>query len=395
MTLKFNKKNISLISLSIASIVSDWMNQYSKFSPNEIKKRIKSYSNLKNIIRVILGFFYKYKFGEVRELYIFEGVRYKEYMSALNPNSIIIIGSHVEKKFAIENNYGFIWSFPITSAVEIMITMGWKFFLDHQISNWISDLNKFNKINFILYEDTQPVGVYLNKISEILEPNTKCICIQHGFFVKNLGMRYDGSITKFNFVWDDTQINLISASKENTYIIGLPYYAIAKKNDHISVVFVGLGTAGDGSDCYEKSLKIYSNIKKNLSKLNINDVIYRPHPNEWADKILISKLKKMFGDLDQTDKVVRLNSSHSIFVGTVSSLLYEAGIAGHTVASLVLNTELITLFRKNIEFKEFEVNYFIEWVVSNKEKLISKSCFEEIDPFDPKDRFQRLISDLE
>ncbi len=55
------------------------------------------------------------------------------------------------------------------------------------------------------------------------------------------------------------------------------------------------------------------------------------------------------------DKVARLNYSHSIFFGTISSILYEAAIADHTVASLIINIELINLSRKYINFKSVKL----------------------------------------
>lgn len=304
------------------------------------------------------------------------------------------MGSHSERKFAIDNNFGFIWSFPVTSSIEIMITKGWGFFLRNQIKRWILKLNNFKNIKFILYEDTQPLGVYLNKISTILGSNAKCICIQHGFFPENLGIRYDGSMTKYNFVWDHTQINLIGKSSENTYVIGLPYHAVAKKSNHISVVLVGLGTAGDGNESYEKSLKIYKQIKESLNKLNILDIIYRPHPNEWGDKILIARLESIFGDLDRMSKIERLNCSRSIFIGTISSLLYEAGIAGHIVASLRIHCDLKTLFKTHFNFAELEVNNFISWVQSNKDFLLLMDDPKEVGFTTPEDKFLKLINNL-
>ena len=387
--------NLPSIANNIISTVEEWIFEYSKFAPNEIKKRYKSYYSLQHLFKATVGIFYNFNLGTSRSLFIFEGIRYINYMKAFNPTDVIIIGSHSEKKYAYENGYGFIWSFPITTSVEIMVSRRISIFLYIIIKKWFNKLLLFNNVKIFLYEDTQSLGVFFNKISTILDNRVTCICIQHGYFVGNLGMRYDGSITEVNFVWDNIQGKLIGGSPRKTFVIGLPYFAKAKRNDQITIIFVGSGTYDDGSNEYEISYDFFFKLKKFLNSINILNIVYRPHPNEWNNLDLINKLKNTFDNLDDTSKVERLNSKKSIFVGTVSSLLYEAGVAGHLIAQLNVNSKLLPLFKIDFKFTDFYFEKFAYWLESNKILLNDEKILDEIDLIDPLNIFTEAILNIE
>ena len=87
-----------------------------------------------------------------------------------------------------------------------------------------------------------------------------------------------------------------------------------------------------------------------------------PHPNEWVHIKLIEELNKRFTLLDDFDKVKRLNGSKAIFIGTISSFLYEAGVAGHLVAYLKIYEKATPRFHFDFACEPLNINSLIDWI---------------------------------
>lgn len=357
----FVNKKISDLAERISEDTSSWMRQYEKIARIEIQKRIKYEKTTKNIIRNILGLFIKPRLGVSENIYIFEGLRNIEYIKILRPEEVIIIGTKLEREYASTNGYRFCWSFPIESAVHFKRSKGWNYFINHQIKLWLKELAKYKKVIFFLYEDTQPLGIFLVHISRILKSTVTSVCIQHGYFFKQ-NFRCEGVLADVNLLWDIKQVELIGCNKFRSYQIGLPYQAKAKKNPNLLVILVGTGTNNEDLEKYERDLDALSKIKSKINQSNGLTILYRPHPNEWKNQSIIKIIRNKFNTLDELDKVQRLNGPNAIFIGTLSSLLYEAGVAGHIVAHLNQDSENEPTFKKHITFDIININDLLSFI---------------------------------
>jgi len=348
------KKKIQEISNKIAIDVASWLQQYGLVWPDETSFNKQREAGLRNIVRSLIGVFVKPQLGNCETIYFFEGLRNKAYMEVFDPESVVIIGSHIEKNYAKSYGYKFCWSFPIESAVHTKIYFDLDFLICRQVGIWIHKLCKHKRIIFFLYEDTRPLGTFFVHMAQALRHKATTVCIQHGYFVKSsYELRRDGLLSDINFVWDEDQIAAGDLNRSSAMVIGLPYVAVAKPTSKLKIILVG------GS---EKSLDTYLEIYDLLHSSLGLEVIYRPHPNEWPQELLDGKLKEMFPLLDNLNKVERLNGPRAIFIGTVSSLLYEAGVAGHIVACLKVGGRDTPLFQYNFEFNPSQVNDLAKWV---------------------------------
>ena len=360
------KKNFHEVANNISEDSKSWMQQFEYSAPAEIKRRRDDARTIKDLARTVFGLFVKPQFKNFETLYVFEGFRNKEYMSVFTPQSVLVIGSHQEKAFAEAHGYGFCWSFPMVSATHAKMYKDWDIPIVRQIKCWIKKLSLFKQVIFFLYEDTQPLGVFLVHLGRILKPKVTSICIQHGYFgITHFELRNDGQLSDINFVWDTVQAGLTGSDKNKTFEIGLPYAATAASTGEMIVILVGTGMSGDGNHDYEKSLDIFFQIYHDLSQSSNIKIFYRPHPNEWTNKELISKLHEKFSLLDELDKVERLNGPKAVFIGTISSLLYEAGLSGHLVAHLELCDTTTPVFNYDIKFGLTDIDNLVAWILKN------------------------------
>jgi hypothetical protein len=367
-----------------------WMSQWEVVAANYVLERKGNMKSLKVFSQVAFGLFIKPHFDQNKNVYIFQGLRNKEYMAIFEPNSVVIVGSHLEKEFAIKHGYGFCWAFPIQGAIYSKMIRNWDYPGIRQLNFWIKKLSKCNRVIFFLQEDTQPLGTFFVYLGKLLPSIVNSVCIQHGFFLKYYyPIRNDGEISDVNFVWKFSQSKLIKSNKLKTYEIGLPYHSIAKPMDMLNVVLVGTGMMGSGSDIYDRSINAYFKICKALINVPGIKILYRPHPNEVGNKNLIAYLSKLFFMVENQHKVQQLNGPQSIFVGVESSLLFEAGIACHFVAHLKLD-ESVPDFYYDFQFNENETKKLIDWIRCVADRKLSKKI--EIQSIGtPQERFKLAL----
>lgn len=358
---------ITLINRIKADCV-EWNTQYESSSFNEMKMRRDYSLGLVELIRCFLGIFIYPKFGKSDVVYVFEGLRNKYYMAAFDRSMVVVIGSHEERRFAKINGYGFIWSFPVDAAVRSKVYRDWDFFISRQILRWSNRLKK--NVIFFLYEDTQPLGTFLAHVSRCLPANTKSVCIQHGYFaeLKN-PLRYDGKISDINFVWDERQAQLMGLDRAKTFSIGLPYSASARHCNELPIVLVGVGTPYYDFNLYTAILNVFTEIAKIVRNDLGRSVIYRPHPTELIYPEIMGDLDKRFEEIDALGKVDRLNSARSIFIGNISSLLYEAKSAGHFVVFVDINDKARPVFEYDLKINPLNLTELIGWIKNTSIKL--------------------------
>lgn len=374
----------------ISEHCDSWLTQFAVVAPEKVMERRKLMRGTKCLIQAVLGIFIKPKLSEKKDIYIFQGLRNKEYMAVFDPASVLVVGSHVEKEYADAHGYGFCWSYPMRSAIHSKISRRLNFFAIRQINLWVKELSKFDRVIFFIYEDTQPLGVFFVYVGRLLPSIVTSVCIQHGFFLKYYyPIRIDGELSDINFVWGMSQSELISPNKLKIFEIGLPYFARAKPFNELHVILVGTGMEGSGTDIYERAINTYTKIHHALANISRIKTFYRPHPNEYNDEELIVKLNNIFSLVDDPNKLAQLDGPRAIFIGVESSLLFEAGIAGHFVVRLKLD-ESLPIFHLDFEFKENEASELIQWIRSiangKIEKPIKSTLFAS-----PHQRFKRAL----
>jgi len=368
-----------------------WMRQFECDAPAEMERRRKNAGGIKGIVRTVLSLFIKPRLGDDETIYIFEGLRNKEYMKVFSPASVMIVGSHLEKEYARFHGYKFRWSFPIVGATQSKMYRGWNFPIVQQIKYWIDALSKSKRVVFFLYEDTQPLGVFFVHLGRMLKSKVASVCIQHGIFYEmQYPIRPDGELSDINFVWDHDQVAVIRCNRSKAFEIGLPYVATATPTTELIAVLVGTGMPYFNSDYYENSLNVFSVIYEALIHVGLK-VFYRPHPNEWAHEHIISELREIFPLLDESDKVPRLNGPRAIFIGTISSLLYEAGVAGHFVAHLRIYDEVTSGVDCDFSFGPEDINDLVEWVTSIRASPCGETPRQDSGKFGPLERFVHAL----
>jgi hypothetical protein len=368
-----------------------WLSQYKFIAPKAVTNRRKYIHGARGLAQTIIGFFINPLLGKTENVYIFEGIRNKEYMAIFRADSVVIVGSHLEKAYAKAHGYGFCWSFPMVSATQSKMGRDWNYPAIRQLRLWLEILSKFKKATFFLYEDTQPLGVFFVHVSKLMQPNVSTVCIQHGYFTKtNYPIRLDGILSDINFVWDCRQAELIGSNPVATFEIGLPYFATAKQTNEINVVLVGTGMASYGTNVFQRCINTYVIIHTMLANRKGINIFYKPHPNEYNDEKTLDHLREKFNIVDNPDKQKLLNGPRSIFIGTESSLLYEAGIAGHLVAHWKFGADEIPVFDFDFEFEENEMSELLQWILNMKNKNLV--CNEDhITRIEPLERFKLAL----
>lgn len=379
----------------ISENCKNWLTQWAVVAPKNALERREFMRGFKCFSQTIIGIFVKPRLIKIKDIVIFQGIRNKEYMAAFSPDSVVIVGSHLEKAYAMVHGYGFSWSFPMQSAIHSNMSRGWNYPVIRQLILWTEKLLRFRRVIFFLQEDTQPLGVFFVYLGRLLHPKVITVCIQHGYFMQNSQCRLDGTLSDINFVYDKRQAELIGSNRNKTFEIGLPYVATAKQSNELNVVLVGTGMANIGNDIYEKSINTYTKIHNMLVNIAGVNIFYRPHPNEYNDEKLIAELTNSFSLVESRDKLEQLNGPRTIFIGTISTLLYEAGIAGHLVAHLKHSSDLTPVFDFDFSFEENEMSKLLQWILSIKNNNILEQESSIDNKLDPLQRFNLALREAE
>ena len=288
--------------------------------------------------------------------YIFQGTRNLHYIPSDSTKRIAIIGSWSERKLAKKFGYGFIWSFPIKSSLFCYRKLKIAFFLDAQYHAWLSAFSKDSITLILIYEDNLPIGAFLSHITRSFGDPSVCktICIQHGYFCHlSVDAPLQGSFTDYNLLWDLGQVDLVGCDPMKSFEIGPPVLKQCLSTEITRVVLVGSGSNSTGNDDYARLINFFVSVLERLPDDVRKNVSYRPHPNEMLDPQLPPRLKNFFGDLDLRPKEHLLAAPVAIFIGSISSLLYEAHFCGHTIISIdgISSFESIA-FEPDFRFKQ-------------------------------------------
>jgi hypothetical protein len=380
------RKNFKKVANDIAIDSLSWNQQFEVFAPDEIKKRRMSIYSIKNIIKMILSIIQRPKINSISELYIFQGIRYKDYIKVFNPETVVVVGSYEEKNYAESHGLKFCWSYPIENSIKYKVYTDFNVPLINQIKFWFYTLSKSRKIIFFLNEDTQPLGLFFVHLGRMMKSKATSVCIQHGIFYNMKSeIRVDGALSDANFVWEYSQAEVIKCNRASVFEIGLPYLAEAKLTDKLSIILVGTGNTNIES--YNNIINIYENLLNELRIHTDIKIFYRPHPNEYFDQNIINKIYKIFPNIDKSNKITLLNGPRAIFIGTISSILYEAFDSGHLVARLKIKDEITCNVLCDFSFEYDEVYNLIKWIYSVQEDNLLKKSSLKKEKLNPVDRF--------
>ena len=379
------RNNFSLVLKKIRDDCIEWNEDGKNFYHQEILLRDEQAHSLKEKIRYIISFFMFPIFKNKKKIYFFQGLRHAYYFQYFDKSSIFIIGSKEEKEFAVKNGFGFVSSLPIISSVKSYVYRDSEILINKIFSRWMSRVKNLDSAIFFIYEDTQPLGTFLNYLSKECSKNSHAICIQHAFYAKpNFPMRLEGRNTEFNFTIDRSQTKLIQPNFSKTSIIGLPFRLQAETAQPTSVILVGVGGVFYDNQVFEDSLAYFKKIHSIISNnFNLN-IIYRPHPNERRFPEVMKRLTENFKVIDDLDIIDRLNSPSSIFIGVASSVLFQAEIAGHSVACFHADPRQQAVLSENagiLKLPNFE--NLVQWVelVQKESHIRVTETTNQTDPF--------------
>lgn len=343
----------------IIAACKQWNSEFNVPVPSEIAERKKISRSLRTLIKIAIGLLVFPPSRVPRRIILFQGLR-SEYVFSLFPReNVYILGSRIEQEYARSHGYGFIPTFPIENSVRLAafysLFMPAKMHL-RRWQRWIENRD----ITVFLYEDTQPIGAFLSMLVDQNNPSYRAICLQHGHFsLFTFPIRLDGHITEYNMVWDIEQAKMISDFPKKTAVKGLPYTATAKFpwDGQLRVIFVGTGHIA----YYKDTIQIFNSIAINLRNEFKNILIaYRPHPTEFIEPQKISEVKGLFGCIDTTPKIDLLNGPWTLFIGEVSSVLYEAKQSGHLTATVPIDPKNIALEYPDITISPDDIRAFFD-----------------------------------
>lgn len=356
----------------IVARVGDWLEKNSVFVPEDVRRRRRYDLSWRPLVRAVLGTFARIAAPRSRRLIVFQGTRDKLYHRVFSPGEVMIIGSDADREYARANGHAFASSSPVEGAVRIALSRRLDFFLLRQLRSWAKLLREYEQVGLFLYEDTQPLGAFFANVAALAGSHVNVVCIQHGYFPRPLNdLPLDGSASQVNFVWDQKQAELIGCSK--AFAIGPPVSAIARSTKRPQIILVGTGTYYDGTGDFERTLSWYRSLLDRLPEDLQTQVLYRPHPNEMASRSIADRIQELFPRLDLLPLAERLGGDVAVFVGSLSSVLFEAGYAGHVVVRVGLREDAIAMFERHAEFSTLQLDDAAMWLeaICRGEELVA------------------------
>jgi hypothetical protein len=357
------KSSISTAALihRIVAACRAWNSEARVFNPQGIVRREKGGRGIHVLLKVLIGLFIVPPAQTRSTITLFQGLRNQYVFSLFPKDAVYILGSWNEREYARTNGYGFIPVFPVENAVKLATYRSIFWPAKLQLRRWKRWITR-RDVTVVLYEDTQAMGAFLAMLEEPDTREYRAVCIQHGHFCGHTSsFRPEGRLTEYNLVWDAQQAERISKSPEKTRVIGLPYQARAEtpSEGSLRVILVGLGSERHHAD----SICLFQNIATFLqAAFQDAEIAYRPHPNEFNDPEKIADCQRLFGQIDRTPKIELLNGPRTLFVGEVSSLLYEAQQAGHLTAFVPIDPKNIATGYHDINIAPEDLEAFVQSV---------------------------------
>jgi len=271
----------------------------------------------------------------INKKYIFVGLRYKELLTGIPSNEILIIArGKSDMSYALKNNIPFIFSYSITYYFLRACLEGNQAKLENEMCKFFKLFSLQQKICYlILTSDTKPDEMFFLSLASQFSGIFRVLCVQHGIynnFEKDKFLVVDGERTPFNLIYNESQREIMSRYIKNSelLIMGPPWNlpCVIPEGDR-DVILVGTDEGSPYSDIFQQLSK--------LLKADKIDHTYRPHP---ADKNILPD--DLLNAIDARSKEDLLSGKPKIFIGFISTLLFEAYMSGHTVYSIVIDKQI-------------------------------------------------------
>jgi len=379
---------------AIVRSCSDYMQQRTRWSPrlnDELRGRA---LRIRTVLVAALGLLQWPLLARDEAVHVFHTVRHADYMALFDPASVLVTGGVEEWRLARRRGYRFVWAFGPIDSVDLALFRGWMLPLRLALAQWRWAFGRARRVTVFLFEDTLQHGAFLAHLVGGLANEARSVCIAHGYYGElDVPLRYEGELCDHNFVWDERQVALLSATHSNLAVIGLPYDARALPTPLRTVVLVGVGHPDAEPAVHERSMRCFTGIAAIASQRHGCEVLYRPHPAERADPRLMSALRERFGALDELRLEDRLNGPRAVFVGFVSSLLHEAAVAGHRVVYLPGHPGTRPLFHRDLELSPEDIEPFDGWLERVRDESPESPAGLPRPP-DAQERFRRAVAAL-
>jgi hypothetical protein len=388
--------DIDNILIEIRQLNNQWLDLAFRFMPDLIQSRRKPNNQFKvffhsvvfECISWIMPMFHMNNIPK----YIFHGLRHRALLEILPRSEVLVLGGRNEYMYCLQKGYRFHWIGYISKSFQLYIFENKKqpfFRFIKYIRNLFLNKIKSNTYLF-LWEDTQPTGLTLSVALRSI-PNLNIVCVAHGMFLryKNEFVPAEGQQCKFNLVWAESQKKMFKEKNGcATFVLGLPYDVKPSSKLSRNVVLIGhCGLDGEKIE-YFYSLYHFCKIFTVLDKAGFN-VSYRPHPQDNVNFV-----KSIFSKVSFEDKNTALALERRIYIGFMSSMLFEASKFGNIVIGLDCSPILPIELDFDLDGYIIESNYpnLPEYLLSLLTKF-SKIDDKQIDDF-PK-RFYNCIEQID
>lgn len=198
--------------------------------------------------------------------------------------------------------------------------------------DWLYTLYKVKGARVFVHSDALPFARAF--VLQARERGMKTICVQHGIFHSNSGIKnFDGYLCDLNIVRSHQDGELISSGNRATELCVEPDFFLTVAQEFQPrgfkpvVTLVGEGWHVVDYRFSKRYMNEFHRLEEELQKLGCN-VFYRPHPSERS---FVKKLG--FHQLDLADLSTSIATT-DLYVGYSSTLLVEAAAAGCTAAQM-------------------------------------------------------------
>lgn len=311
-------------------------------------------SKVKNFIKKFLFF----RNSSENKKYFVIGLREKQVLSCLPKESTLLIARNFQDIFyALSNGY----SFSYVGLSELSIYKAYfernENLLDQTAEKVFKILHSNQELSFLIsFGDTAPIEIISRCAAKMRDNNFLTICVQHGLLLNDYHENYfeEGSFSDYLLVMGSTQLKAAeNIFEESLKVLNSgPMWEPHKVEEvgSLEVVLIAHGGGKIGKDDSQLAEKTFKRLSARLEK---NDIpyVYRPHPDGTSSSSLYKS------KLDVSEKQIILSGKPKVFVGFVSSLLYEAHLAGHTSVGISLEKDKSTM--KNNPKLSFEPDYLI------------------------------------
>jgi hypothetical protein len=362
-----SRPDLRALAADIVRSASDYVRQREHWSPR-INEALRAQAlGLRPMLGWILGLLGGPRPGRADVLHVFREAKHAAYMKSFDRRNVLLTGWVGEWRLARREGYRFAWSFGVTAAVDLAMFRGWMLPLRIVLAQWRRALGRPRRVTVYLSEDTQEFGTFMAHLVRRLPNDARTVCIAHGYYSRlDVPLRYEGAQCDYNFVWDEHQTALMSATHAGLQVIGPPHDARARPAALETVVLVGVGHPSADEAVFARSMACYAEIAETAARRHGLRVVYRPHPSERADTELMGLLRARFGEPDDLPPAERLGGPRSVFVGFVSSLLYEASVAGHPIVYVAGHPGIHPVFERDLDLDPDDLSAFDGWLARTR-----------------------------